>query len=52
MTRKKKVPAAAKPRECPECHKAFRSMTDAQWRWNLMAHRTTSLDHKRKTECG
>lgn len=49
MRRKRRIPAGAKPRECPECHETFRPMTDALWRWNLMAHRGMSLRHKRKT---
>jgi len=46
MSRKRKIPAGAKKRECPDCHQGFRPRTDAEWRWVWQLH-ITSERHKR-----
>jgi len=46
MPQKRKTPEGAKRRECPECDKVFRPMTDAMWRAVWRMH-LLSVRHKR-----
>ena len=47
MKKKRKVPAGARNRVCPECGQGFRAMTDLLWRHIYSQHATLSERHKK-----
>ncbi len=44
----KRYSLKAVKRQCPECGKVFRPMTDKLWEWNFRAHRLLSIRRKHK----
>lgn len=47
MNRKRKPPAGAKPRSCPDCHQVLGLMTEKQWQVNRLIHNQNSVKHLR-----